>query len=570
MHVDGLTGRVDGQVGVPRSRGHELRLSQFGHEVNALDSTASELFRIDPIREKILASQEIQRGSSVISDGRNGYLINQLSRSLQPLTGPTRVMEGAPRAGIGDDAGGLWVTIPAKGRAVAYREGRQIKSIAVAAPGDLLVLRRIAGRPAVINTTRSTVTIISSSGLTRELPLHPTISGVLLATAKSPEAVEGSVLPLLASDKTIVLFDLRTGVPGSLQLSLPRHTFAAPQVVGQRLYLPDESAGSLVVFNMSAHRMEPPVPISGRPSRIEAFVKDGFLWASDPDGPAAVVVEKDGRLHHIVKYRERKARTTPSPSAVPSSSAAASPTLSPAARQGGEGPPGPGQGSSTPGPRPSGTAPSPSPSRAPSPSPGGENTLAPENVQGTPGDGYVDITFSPPKGGRPLAYEVTTLEERPARMPYPYMEPERLPADAQELRIRAQLGICHGGTHSPVYHYRAVAIYKQKKVASAPTPLVRSCLPPGAPERLTATSLGTGTVRLDWYEQANARYVSYDLDYEGRDGSYDNEDWGEVEESGPDHVVIRNLTPGRQYTFTLIARTRGGDSPPASITWRAP
>ncbi len=109
-------------------------------------------------------------------------------------------------------------------------------------------------------------------------------------------------MPLLAGSSLIVL-NSGSGSLSSVALKLPaKHRLAAPQALGQKVYIPDQSTGSLFVYDSATNRMEPQVPVTGRPGPLDAFVKDGLLWVNGPDSAKAVVVDGSGAHRPIKKY----------------------------------------------------------------------------------------------------------------------------------------------------------------------------------------------------------------------------------------------------------------------------
>ncbi len=92
---------------------------------------------------------------------------------------------------------------------------------------------------------------------------------------------------------------------------------AAPQVLGDRVYLPDQSTGSLVVYDSGAGRIVAQIAVSGRAGPLDVFVSDGMLRANDAAGPDAVAVDDQGGVHHIGKYQPDIPSAPPAPTSAP-------------------------------------------------------------------------------------------------------------------------------------------------------------------------------------------------------------------------------------------------------------
>src|SRR5262249_54119948 len=86
-------------------------------------------------------------------------------------------------------------------------------------------------------------------------------------------------------------------------VQLPAHRFGAPQNLGTRVYIPDTTAGALLVYDAATGRLQQPVQVPGAQGKpLEVFVRSGLLWANNPDGPNAVVINATGAPATISKY----------------------------------------------------------------------------------------------------------------------------------------------------------------------------------------------------------------------------------------------------------------------------
>ncbi|RKS69019.1 hypothetical protein BZB76_6158 [Actinomadura pelletieri DSM 43383] len=77
-----------------------------------------------------------------------------------------------------------------------------------------------------------------------------------------------------------------------------------PRILGAEVYFPDETAGALIVYDAAADRFQAPIPVTGRPAKLDVFVRDGLLRANDRSGPRAVVIARQGAQRGVDKYRD--------------------------------------------------------------------------------------------------------------------------------------------------------------------------------------------------------------------------------------------------------------------------
>jgi hypothetical protein len=67
-HANGLSGQVDGRVGLPEMAGHKFQVSQDGKTVLVFDERTRRLVRIDPSQLTVAAAKDYhkeQRGAGL-------------------------------------------------------------------------------------------------------------------------------------------------------------------------------------------------------------------------------------------------------------------------------------------------------------------------------------------------------------------------------------------------------------------------------------------------------------------------------------------------------------------------
>ncbi len=164
------------------------------------------------------------------------------------------------------------------------------------------------------------------------VPTSPVASPVLVA-----------VVPATAQVYTV---DLRTGKSMPTQLvGREGHLFGPPAVLGDLVYVADQTQRQVVRLQLSTLRLRDPVEVTGGTGQIDVFVRDGRVWVNDPYAPTMLIFDKHGRKTEV----DRSGKTVteaPKPAEPP---AAAKPPAPPA------GPPKPAPKPPSPEPSPEGT-----------------------------------------------------------------------------------------------------------------------------------------------------------------------------------------------------------------------
>lgn len=333
----------------------------------------------------------------------------------------------------------------------------------------------------------------------------------------APPATEGRTVPLLVPGTgSLITVDTGTGRYSSARLAVPRHRYRAPQMLGPKVYIPDETAGALLVYDAAANRFEEPVRVTGRPATLDVFVRDGMLWAHDPSGPRAVVVDERGGRKSVDKYKDRVAGG-PNRRAIPS----------PAGRR-------PAAGR-----RPSAADARPAASRA---------AAGAAGQRGRHAGGGDDAHRLPALPGR--GDHRVRAQGRPVR---PGGEPGCDPQGAGPLTFTVRGGDC-----GREYRFRVAVRYRdsrgrtRERVSAASDP-VRPCVTPGAPTGLGARATASGA-RVSWTAPAGAS--AYRLGWDGpvsgsRTVSATSATLGDVSTNG-------------SYTFTVAAVNGAGTGTTAS------
>ncbi|WP_194922280.1 hypothetical protein, partial [Catenulispora rubra] len=410
VHADGLAGVADARVPIPGSGGHRLQVVQSGGQVVVVDSVTGRVSRIDPSQLTVTQSVDYNTaGVQIVAGAGLAYAIDpdhgvvqqiDLTR-LSAIGAPLRLGRQLGAAGI-DNQGTLWVPVPALGQLVPVAKGASGPPVTVGLPGDPVALTIAGGTPVATDAARDTMTILGRGGArtTVNLPAGtpaPTAGGWL-----APPATDGTVVPVAVSGAgELIVVDIDSGVPSSVTLAdAAGDDLGAPQVLGSRIYLPDDTTGQLIVYDTVSGQLLPRIQVTDHPAKLLVFAKDGMLWIDDPDGPDAMAVDSSGSVRHIGKdgsHLPGDASPTPTSAGGTDSSDSASPptpTTTATSSQGRPSVPGPSGGQGPPSvPKPSGESSTPSTPNSPN-SPNSPSSASPPRP---PTDSSRSSSVPPPR-----------------------------------------------------------------------------------------------------------------------------------------------------------------------------
>lgn len=597
VHVNGLSGKVDGKTDIGGAAGHNMRVVQDGGTVLIVDQTTGVVSRVDPTQLDVAQNRKLGNpGLQLVAGSGDAYVVDARKGTVQRIDPVALTPQGSPiklTAPLGQSGmsgnGSLWVPAPATGQAVPVTQGAKKTPVPVGDTGDRLTLTVAGGVPVITNSTAATSTILGSDDRRLEVKLPSSVSHAGRGGVRAPATTDGQLVPLLAEQSgSLVLVDTGTGGLSATSVKLPKHRYGAPQILGQKVYVPDESTGRLIVYNTATHHFDASITVTGHRGTLEAFGKDGLLWVNDPDSSAALVIDNHGKMHRIHKYTKkvpggrhqtRKATAPSTPNAAQTGGQQGRHGAKPTGHQGRPNPGNSGnghqgrQGTGSQGgghdgqqgrqPDGQGDSPAPEPShndeptptrsptltptrggdtKTPTPTPTKDTTpTAPSNVTVQPQSGKILVSFSPSSKGTPDRYVL----KAPAGFP----QNEKVAADGPYSFTVS------GGSCSKEYSFKVAAVYDGKEIVSAASPSVRPCSTPAAPQNFTATAVDHGA-NLAWSAPTNAgSATSYEVTANGSTSTV----------NGTSHKVT-GLTNGKSYTFTIKAKNGAGTSPAATAT----
>ncbi|MBO0730705.1 MAG: hypothetical protein J2P57_15720, partial [Acidimicrobiaceae bacterium] len=317
-HVNGYTGKVDGQVGIGTA-GDPFQIVERPNGAYALDLKTGRLVRLDSatlsagqsttprLRGATSGLQIVTAtNASWVIDTTSG-IVQQVDPSTLAAIGP-QIPLGAPTGrATSDDTGTLWVPVPAKGRVDAITASGQLTSHPFGHSGDQVQ---------VADTSSGVWAVDATAGHAQSLTVpqaHPV----------SFPSVRGRGSPIVGADPSapyvVVVENLTAASPGqavrdtsqvlvinTTQSSLSSVTSpaAAPatQVVvsGDQAYLLDAAANQLQTVNLTRTNFQAPVAVPAGSNQLVS--KDQLVFVNNSDSPQALVVNAAGHVTPITKY----------------------------------------------------------------------------------------------------------------------------------------------------------------------------------------------------------------------------------------------------------------------------
>ncbi|MFG1706732.1 fibronectin type III domain-containing protein [Nonomuraea sp. M3C6] len=537
VHVNGLSGEVDGYLN--DKAGRQLRVVQDGGNVLLVDDRTGYVSRIEPSQLSVAQTRDFgAAGLQLAVSGTAGYAVEPAAGKIQQIDPATLNSVGAPITLPGplgaariDGGGRLWVPVTAKGEVVPVSQGVAASPVKVGEPGEELSVTIAGGLPVVVNTRAATATIIGADGGVGEITLPKGVAQAAKGGALTPAMTEGSLVPVLASGDSGLLVVIDTGSNSVLSTKFATDDAAklgVPQVLGSKVYVPDQGNGSLIVWDSADGGQPTTLQVAQEPGPVDVFVKDGLLWANDENGDKAVVIDPEGRKHDI----DKDDSDVPGPTNTPKPKR---PDPTPTGTR-----PDPVETSTEP--RPTRTRevePTREPTRRPSrtPTPEASAPSAPGAVSARSGPGKVTVSFSPSTGGKVERYTLKTTGGGSS-------VPESVAAEGPfQFEFT-------GGDCANEYTFVVVAHWSGGEVESEPSAGAKPCVAPGSPSGFAAKARNRGA-ELSWSAPENgADGVTYELT-------------GAATSNGikGTSFTVDGLKNNQKHTFRLKARNAAGESP---------
>ncbi|GAA4215917.1 fibronectin type III domain-containing protein [Actinocatenispora rupis] len=517
--VNAGAARVDVTQAVTDSRGHRVRVVQNDRYLLLYDLDTG---RISSVNLTLLGFTSWltvgkDRDLTLALSGDQAAIVDHDAGTVHgidpgTLRGRDRRVQLAGRivGGAFDADGGLWVGVPAAGTVVRLRFPVHVatvdRTVTVAPPGhDLrltvldhgaLAVDRTAGRFALVDPT-ATRTVRSPVGLAKASVPDRTVGSLVAVTATPP-------------DRVVAVSTDRGARPSAFALPTGMDLGTAVPFAG-RIYVPCTSHHVVYVFDRTGRRTAT-LGLAGATGPLELEVHGDHLMINAPDSSVARVVDANGVTRVITKYQTSRPGDSGPPALI--AAPGQSETAAPSGHGRGHGDADAGRGN-----RPDTT-------RATGP-PG-----PPVPVTAVAGDARVDLSWrTPVDNGAPVtSYRLSWGGGH-----------RTLAGAATGTRIT---GLRNGTS----YTFRLTAL---NRYGRSPDALSEPVTPSGtvlaAPVGVVASTPAAGTVHVVWSAVRGA--TSYVVRSGGTVvGVFDSPDGD-----------LTNLTAGRSYTFTVVARN-GSDA----------
>ncbi len=585
-HVEGYTGSTDAQAAVGKA-GDPFEVVQRASGAYVLDLRSGRLSRLDDATLGV-ADAATEPGAAaalqVVTGPGPTWVVDRSSGIVQRLNPTTlapvgrQIALGGPTgAATVDQGGSIWVPVAAQAVVDEANPAGAVTRHPFGHSGDAVQLA----------DTSEGVWAVDPDSATAASLQHPSLHRVALPALPGPPRARAPLLGASPSSPQLVVvagpqvLAIDTARPALSSLALP----AAAQstqvaVASDRAYLLDAGARQLEAVDLAPLRVLAPIPVPAGANQL--ISKDQLVFVNSSGSAQALVVNASGAVTAISKYVPVAARPVlgrvgaagkgkgPPPASNPASPASAA-TGAPLTSGG---PPSTPTAGAPPSPVSTTTAPpttappttalpTTTPSKTPTTSP--PPPTQPPTVPGVPtvtqvsaGDGVVTVSWAPPAsdGGSPvLRYQVTATPSGTRRSVSAGTTSATLvgqPDGTREcVQVQAQNGQ-GGGPLSPANVYCA-------------TPLKDS---PGSVGGLRTSESVPGEINLSWRAPSLGPYHTPIVRYTVRGGPA-------PETVTTTSAVLRNLSAGRAYAFTVVATNQSGNSGPASApthatTWSAP
>jgi hypothetical protein len=329
--VSGSAGTPDADVTVAGIRGHSVRIAQDASTVLVADENTGVVHSVSASNFTTGTDISLGPGSvSYLSDGRGIYGINpvdgRISYAVPAAASSVKHISLGTLVGNAEDTsdGTVWVTEPLKGAVVPVRDGVADRPVPVAPKGDDLTVATAGDAAIVVDGTTGRVIGLPAAAVgNRTGPRPPALSSRSLGL---PSDGLKNLVPALPGARPTAVF----AVPGlrllvlvnTADLDVATISLTGARITGGPVSPPLQAAGNIYVSDGSGRLLvyaasgglRRALQVSPGPADLNVFTRDGLIWANDPDGPDALVLD-NGTARIIHKYSVNPKRTVQEPSA---------------------------------------------------------------------------------------------------------------------------------------------------------------------------------------------------------------------------------------------------------------
>lgn len=319
--VNGVTGRVDTRLQIPRAQGHTMQVTQTDRFLILRDLNSGQVSSLDLATLQVTATTKTTAGLGVsvalqddaafVVDAVQGVIRQLDPRSLVPIGEPVNYPPGLT-GGTFDGDGNLWVAVPSEGTVSAVTAAplpsepaaaggagggglspKRVRTVDVANPSHDLTISTLNDGVAVLNRTTKTLTTIRGEDLVRTAL---TMNGL----GALPPRSDGPQVPVTVPDERHVWVVDKSQtkdfeVPGEGTRLRPAVSWAG------RFYAADEDSGTVYVFDANGQQVSRFV-IPGARGPLELEVRENYLFINAPNSQVATVVDDKHQVREVDKY----------------------------------------------------------------------------------------------------------------------------------------------------------------------------------------------------------------------------------------------------------------------------
>ena len=312
--IDGGTAEVAARVAVAEPGG-DLGSVQDGIVGFALDRTVGVVRRVDPATFAAAPGVEVVEGArgdlSAHPSGDVMYVVDHTrgrvgvadGGALSSLRGEVQSLAEPVASSVVDADGRLWVLGETTGD-LTWFDGpeRSSRRAAVADPGtaELVV---VDGDAAVVERAGRLVRSIDDGGGFRSeacLEIDPSDRSIRVGGSERAERL----YVVSGDDGVLRVSELDSGDCGDVVVEVadPGNDLGAPQESRGRVFVPDFTAGTVIVVDLESRRVTRTAELVTPGTAFELFDRDGIVFYNDPGSERAGVVRVDGSFAAVEKY----------------------------------------------------------------------------------------------------------------------------------------------------------------------------------------------------------------------------------------------------------------------------
>ncbi|MBP2327078.1 PKD repeat protein [Kibdelosporangium banguiense] len=338
--LDGASGEVAAQVQVGQP-GTDLYATQQGAAGYVLNRAAGSVIRVDgatlglsrPLAPAAGAGAQLSvfptPHALYILDTARGLLMKADPETLESRGDPHQLTAGASVDGAVMDADGhLWALDQQSGELVWFSDGTRQARPQAHTPGRSK-LTQTAGGPALLDSARGAVEFLDpKTGLVQQ-------SAAIQLQPDDTVAVSGSaderrlLVAVGARGQFVSCSSGNNACAAPVELSQGPADLGEPVEANGHAVVPDYATGRIWIVDLAAGRVVAERRLFDRSVRFELLVRDGVVFYNDPRGEQAGVIDLDGRIRPITKYRPGQPTQTPPSAAVSTGPGSASQVAAP-------------------------------------------------------------------------------------------------------------------------------------------------------------------------------------------------------------------------------------------------